>query len=412
MKNSILAKIRSYEDYAVELQRGLIAIPALSPKSGGNGEYDKAAWLEGELKKLPFDGVEWINAPQKEAKNGIRPNIVARYRGRKSNKTLWIMSHLDVVPPGERSLWNSDPYVMKVEGRKLIGRGAEDNHQAVTASMLTVKAMMECGYRPDFDIALLFCADEESGSGYGADYVMEKRPDIFGKDDMFLVPDGGNPEGTLVEIAEKSILWLKFRTEGKQCHASMPHLGVNSFRAASDLVVRLKSLYARYPAQNPLYQPAMSTFEPTRKEPNIPNINTIPGDDVFYFDSRVLPDYKLADVKAEMRRLADEVEKEYRVRISFTPAQEAEAAPPTPADAPVVKALMEAVKEIYRIEPEPRGIGGGTVAAFFRRAGLAAVVYSKIDETAHQPNEYCILDNLMGDSGVFALTVLGLSDGK
>jgi succinyl-diaminopimelate desuccinylase len=42
----------------------------------------------------------------------------------------------------------------------------------------------------------------------------------------------------------------------------------------------------------------------------------------------------------------------------------------------------------------------------FRRAGYPAVVYSKIDESAHQPDEYCILDNLIGDAKVFALTLL------
>jgi succinyl-diaminopimelate desuccinylase len=46
MKKQILEKIASYEAYAVELQRGLTAIPALAPSSGGEGEYDKAKWLE------------------------------------------------------------------------------------------------------------------------------------------------------------------------------------------------------------------------------------------------------------------------------------------------------------------------------------------------------------------------------
>ncbi|HOI41568.1 MAG TPA: hypothetical protein PK523_01365, partial [Elusimicrobiales bacterium] len=95
MKKQILEKIASYQDYAVELQRGLTAIPALAPSSGGDGEYDKAKWLEGELNKLKFDSIEWINAPQPEAKNGIRPNVIARYKGKSSAKTIWFMSHLD-----------------------------------------------------------------------------------------------------------------------------------------------------------------------------------------------------------------------------------------------------------------------------------------------------------------------------
>jgi len=148
LKKELLKKIESYRDYAIHLQEGLTSRPALSPLSGGEGEYEKALWLEGELKKLPFDSIEWINAPQKEAKNGIRPNVIARYKGKKSDKTLWFMSHLDVVPPGEMKMWSSDPYKLKVEGDKLIGRGVEDNQQAIVSSILVVRAMMELNWSP------------------------------------------------------------------------------------------------------------------------------------------------------------------------------------------------------------------------------------------------------------------------
>jgi len=412
MKEKLFKKIESYEAYAIEMQRGLTAIPALAPSSGGDGEYDKAVWLEGELKKLKFDSIEWINAPQKEAKKGIRPNIVARYKGKKSGKTLWLMSHLDIVPPGEAKLWDSDPYKMVVKDRRLIGRGVEDNQQATVSSILVVKAMMELNYRPEFDIALLFCADEETGSGFGADYISANKPDIFGKNDMFFVPDSGTEDGSAVEIAEKSIMWLKIITHGKQCHASRPALGVNAFKAASELIVKFKSLYEKFPHKDDLYEPPISTFEPTKKEANVPNVNTLPGEDVFYMDCRVMPAYQLSEVKAEMRRLAGEVEKMYGVKIAFEPQQEAQAAPPTPKDAAIVRAVEKAVREVYKVEPKVQGIGGGTVAAFFRRLHLPAVVYSRLNESAHQPNEYCILDNLIGDAKVFALSALIMGEEK
>jgi succinyl-diaminopimelate desuccinylase len=410
MKEKILNKIAGYEAYAIELQKGLTAIPAISPLSGGEGEYDKAIYLEKELKKLKFDSIEWINAPQKEARNGVRPNLIARYNGKKSGKTLWLMSHLDIVPPGEMKLWNSDPYELKIEGRNLIGRGVEDNQQAIVSSLLVVKAMMELDFRPEFDIALLFCADEETGSGFGADYIVEKRPDIFGKEDMFFVPDSGTEDGSAIEVAEKSIMWLKITTRGKQCHASRPALGVNAFRAASELVGKFGSLYNKFPHKDELYDPPVSTFEPTKKEANVPNVNTLPGEDVFYMDCRVMPEYRLTEVKAEMRRLADEVEKARGVKIAFEPQQEAQAAPPTDPNAPIVLALKKAIREVYKLEPKVQGIGGGTVAAFFRRLNLAAVVYSRLNESAHQPNEYCILDNLMGDAKIFAVSILLLDE--
>lgn len=406
MKKQILEKIDSYEAYAIELQRGLTAIPALAPSSGGNGEYDKAKWLEGELKKLKFDSIEWINAPQAEAKNGIRPNVIARYKGKSSAKTIWFMSHLDIVPPGEAKMWNSDPYTMVVDGRKLIGRGVEDNQQATVSSILVVKAMMELDFRPEYDIALLFCADEETGSGYGADYISEKHPQIFGREDMFFVPDSGTEDGSMIEVAEKSIMWLKVLTHGKQCHGSRPELGKNAFKAASELITKFQKLYKKFPKKDRLYEPPISTFEPTKKEANVPNVNTLPGEDVFYMDCRVMPVYQLAEVKAEMRRMADEVEAKFGVKIAFEPQQEAQAAPPTDPKAPIVLALKKAIKEVLGVKPKVYGIGGGTVAAFFRRLNLPAVVYSRLNDSAHMPNEYTVIDHMMGDAKVFAVTTL------
>jgi len=411
--DELLRRIEGYREWAVELQRGLTAIPAVCPESGGEGEYDKAVWLEGVLKNLAFDEVARFDAPDARAKGGVRPNIVARYSGSGSSRTLWIMSHLDVVPAGERTLWTTDPFELRVEGGRLIGRGVEDNQQAVVSSLLVARALMECKVRPPVDLALLFCADEETGSAYGAEYLVTHHRDLFGPDDIFLVPDAGNAEGSLVEVAEKALWWVKVRTVGKQCHASTPALGANAFRAASDLVTRLASLGRTFPQEDALFDPPTSTFEPTKKEPNVPNVNTIPGDDVFYLDCRVLPSIALAEVEAEIRRLADEVEAAHGVTITLEDVQRAVATLPTSPDAEVVRLVVQAVREVHGITPRPQGIGGGTVAAIFRRIGLPAVVYSKIDESAHQPDEFCILDNLIADAKVFASVAMGCApDGR
>ncbi|MFA6318428.1 MAG: M20 family metallo-hydrolase [Elusimicrobiota bacterium] len=406
MKQTILRNIEKSRDYAVELQRGLTAIPAISPLSGGEGEYDKAVWLESQLRKLKFDSIKRYDAPDRKAKKGIRPNIVARYKGERSDRTLWIMSHLDIVPPGERKLWKTDPYKLHVSGGKLYGRGVEDNQQAVVAGMVVAKAFMDAGLRPPIDLALLFVADEEVGSGFGADWLTRKHRSLFGKRDMFLVPDGGNMEGSLVEVAEKSIWWQKVVTKGAQCHASMPEAGKNAFRAASELVTLMGGLYKKFPKRDSLYRPSYSTFEPTKKEANVPNVNTIPGEDVFYLDSRVLPSYKLTSVAKELKAMARKVEAKHGVKISFEELQRGEAAPATDPKAEIVLKLVDSIKEVHGVRPKPQGIGGGTVAAFLRRLDLPAVVYSKIDESAHQPNEHCTLDFLIEDAKVFGLTLL------
>ena len=58
------------------------------------------------------------------------------------------------------------------------------------------------------------------------------------------------------------------------------------------------------------------------------------------------------------------------------------------------KELFEAIKNVHGVEPRFVGIGGGTVAAGLRNAGIDAVVWSTMDELAHQPNEYAIIKNI------------------
>ena len=75
--------------------------------------------------------------------------------------------------------------------------------------------------------------------------------------------------------------------------------------------------------------------------------------------------------------------------------------PPTSPAAPVVGLLTAAVREVYQVEAKAMGIGGGTVAALFRREGYPVAVWSTLDDLAHQPNEYCRISNLLNDAKVF-----------
>jgi len=102
-----------------------------------------------------------------------------------------------------------------------------------------------------------------------------------------------------------------------------------------------------------------------------------------------------------MRTIADEVETAFGVRIEISTIQKLQAPPPTPDNAPVVRALQEAVREVYGVSASPVGIGGGTVAAFFRSGGFPAAVWSRIGQNAHQPNESCLIENMIGNAKVY-----------
>lgn len=402
--DAVKKRIASSKAEIVELETLLTAHPALAPESGGDGELEKVTALEAWLKSQGFTQFQRFDAPDSRVSSGIRPNLVVTIPGKDDSFSVWFMAHTDVVPVGELSLWHTDPWKVVEKDGRLYGRGVEDNQQGLVASTVAALALLKEGITPPHTVKLLFVADEEVGSTYGIKYLL-KEHNLFKKDDIILIPDGGDSQGATIEVAEKNLMWLQFTVKGKQTHGSRPDEGINATLAGYDLALRVHGLETVFDKKDALFDPPYSTFQPTKKEANVPNINTIPGEDVFCMDCRILPCYTLDQVRVELRRCVKEVEDKYGVKVEWTEPQTAES-PATPVDAPVARRLAEAVKAVTGVDTRFIGIGGGTVGAELRVKGFNAVVWSKLDETAHQPNEYTIIDNLISDSQVMAYMML------
>ncbi|ASJ01107.1 M20 family metallo-hydrolase [Thermococcus gorgonarius] len=414
----VTQEIENLRDDMVRTLVELISIPAISPDYGGEGEYDKAQKLLEIIRDWPFDKVEVYNAPDERAKNGVRPSILAYYYGEKGEESdrLWILTHLDVVPPGDLSKWTvTEPFKPLIKDEKVYGRGSEDNGQSLVASLYAVKAMMNLGIRPKRTLILAFVSDEETGSHYGVEWLIKNHPELFRKDDLVLVPDGGNEDGTFIEVAEKSILWFKLKVRGKQVHASMPDKGLNAHRVALDLAYHLDGfLHEKYSKRDELFEPPESTFEPTMVKNPADSPNIAPGEHEVVFDCRVLPDYSLDEILGDVERLAKEVTEKYKKEIDgkilpeidVEVLQRLDAPAPTDPDSEIVRLLKEAIKRLRGKDAKVGGIGGGTFAAFFRKLGIPAVVWATIDEMAHQPNEYAKIDNMVEDAKVMAALAL------
>lgn len=127
----------------------------------------------------------------------------------------------------------------------------------------------------------------------------------------------------------------------------------------------MNELYQDFGAKNPVFTPDYSTFEPTQRDANVPNINT-----------------------------------------------KEEAPPETPSDSDVVKAVTSAVKEVYGVDAKPMGIGGGTVAAYIRNTGIPAAVWIREDATEHGPDENVRVSNILGNAKVFTHVIQQSFDGK
>jgi acetylornithine deacetylase/succinyl-diaminopimelate desuccinylase-like protein len=104
----------------------------------------------------------------------------------------------------------------------------------------------------------------------------------------------------------------------------------------------------------------------------------------------------------EPQPLREKVKKETNVEITYTIPQRVDAPQETSPNASVVLQLSTAIEKKLGFVPKTYGIGGGTVAAYFRQKGYDAALWTTLDGTMHSPNEYSSIENTQKDASVFA----------
>ena len=400
----VLQYINNSRQDMTQFMVDMLKIKAVNPDDGGKGEYERAIFVQKWLKNLGAK-VSRYDFVDDRVPERIRVNLTTIIEGENRNRTLWLPAHLDTVPEGARDLWSTDPYDPVVKDGKVFARGSEDNGQAVVSTLFTFKALKTLNAKPTVNVGFAYVSDEETGSKYGVIPMINKN--VFKPQDMAIVPDSGSRDGSEIEVAEKSILWLKITTRGKQVHGALPYKGLNAHRIGMKFALQIDELlHTKYSGTDQLFDPPTSTFEPTKHELNVDNINTVPGLDVQYFDCRILTRYPLKEVMKDIESAKSKTEKETGAKIDLTPIQFEENVDPTPVNCEIVQKLRNALKELRGMEGKPCGIGGGTVGLYFRRKGINTAVWSTLDDMAHQPNEYCKIDNLVNDAKVFAHVAL------
>jgi succinyl-diaminopimelate desuccinylase len=222
----LMQAIDDDRDAIVKVLCDMLRIRAVGPENGGDGEAERADFLLATLRELGFEGVEQYDSKDPRVPSGRRPNIVVRAKGT-SDRNIWVVTHMDIVPEGDLKAWTYPPYEPKVIDGRVYGRGSEDNGQALIASLFGLVALMKAGVSPELNVCLAFVSDEEYGNSHGIEVLLEKG--LFKKGDIILVPDHGYPDGASMAIVEKSVAWVKVVVVGRQTHGSTPANGVNAF---------------------------------------------------------------------------------------------------------------------------------------------------------------------------------------
>jgi acetylornithine deacetylase/succinyl-diaminopimelate desuccinylase-like protein len=232
-------------DDVVDICRDLIRIDTTNtgePETS-KGERKAAEYVAEKLAEVGFEPAMIEPAPG-------RTNVVVRYEGADPSRgALLVHGHLDVVP-ADAAEWSVDPFggEMRVDERGdayVWGRGAVDMKDFDAITIALIRDWKRQGYTPPRDIVFAYTADEEAGSTWGADPLVDDHPDLFegcteaiGEVGGFSVSVGNDLRLYLIQTAEKGIDWLRLQAKGRPGHGSMIN-NENAVTALAEAVGRV-----------------------------------------------------------------------------------------------------------------------------------------------------------------------------
>jgi acetylornithine deacetylase len=351
----------------VSLARLLVATPSVNPvlSPGGAAEAEVAAIAGGLLEG-------WGLAPEVHEVAPGRCNVTALLEG--DGPTLMLNGHLDTVGVEGMTV---EPFAAKIQGSRLIGRGACDMKGGVAALLAATARLAAEGPRPNLVVVLT--ADEEHAS-LGMQAVVRDGP----RADLAVVCE---PTELAVMPAHKGFVWVKASFRGTAAHGSRPELGVDAIRHAALYVAALdryvEDLQGR-PRHGLLGHGSLHTG--TIRGGTAPSV--YPDHCEVQFECRTMPGTPAAEVLSEMQRVLDDLR-------SSTPSLDASLEVPlarsgteVPVDAPLVRGLF-AAGEACGLPPLLRGMTAWVDAAFLNEAGVPAVCYGPgATEQAHTADEW------------------------
>ncbi|WP_240474630.1 acetylornithine deacetylase [Pseudodonghicola xiamenensis] len=309
---------------------------------------------------------------------GDRANLFATI-GDASTPGYILSGHVDVVPAGEPE-WLADPFVLREEAGRLIGRGACDMKGYVAAVLAAVPDLVAMDLSRPIHIALSY--DEEAGCK-GVPHLLSALPDLCAPPLGAII---GEPTGLVPVLAHKGKASVRVTARGVPGHSSRPDLGQNAIHA---LVPVLAAATAQAEAlkagpQDLRFAPSYSSLQIGTLSGG-QAINIIPDRAEARIEARAIagvdPEALLAPViaAAELAGLESEI-------LSSYPALALDAADP-------LAALAQAISG-----HAPLGaVSFGTEAGLFQKAGIPSVICGPGDiARAHRPEEYLTLEELEG----------------
>ncbi|MFM9106504.1 MAG: M20 family metallopeptidase [Chloroflexota bacterium] len=406
----------------MEFTRQLVGCRSDS-QSAGNQEFPAEALrcqdlIAGRMERLGMEVERWQEPPH-------YPVVAGRLPGSGGGRSLALNGHIDVVPVGDRSAWERDPWGGEVAGGRLWGRGAADMKGGVASCLCAIEAIVASGVRPAGDIWMHVVADEEV-VGFSTRNLAARLPKV----DSVVVAE---PTDLKLMPVEGGLVHFRIEIEGRESHAGNRYMGVhagghgerggvNAIEKTMKIVAALQDLERQWAVSrsHPMLPPGFNTLLPgiIAGGPGggedgqlrlISNPGTTPNYCSVEYNLWWLPDERYDEVVAEIEACVEAVCRAdqwlrahpprftWRLRnIWFPPAD-------TPPDHPFIGTMSEAL----RVTGLPVAVEGFTAAselAWYAEQGMAGTIFGpgRIAQ-AHSPNEYVEVAQLTAAARVMAV---------
>ncbi|MBO1268393.1 dipeptidase [Arthrobacter cavernae] len=183
--------VNSSFDSTVARLKDLVAIPGIAWPSFDPAELERSAETVAELVRAAgMDDVRILRCDKEDGTPG-GPAVVARRQAAPGKPTILLYAHHDVQPPGDRALWESEPFTAEERNGRIYGRGTADDKAGIMvhlAAHAAVAAVLGAGF--GLGVTFFFEGEEEAGSPTFRTFLETHRELL--RADVIVVADSSN----------------------------------------------------------------------------------------------------------------------------------------------------------------------------------------------------------------------------
>jgi len=296
---------------------------------------------------------------------------------------LCFAGHTDVVPPGPRVEWKSDPFIPTISEGNLYGRGAADMKSGVAAMVIAVENFFSKHSNYKGSIAFLITSDEEGVAELGTKKVIQTLLTRKETIDYCMIgePTSSTTLADTIRIGRRGSLTGKLTVFGIQGHVAYPQLASNPIRLSSQLISELLSIEWDKADEN---FPATS-FEIVEIKSSSGATNVIPGKLQAIFNFRYSPQRNHKDIKKQIKAILKKYKFNYDLEWNLS------GEPFLTKKGSLVSVTKQAILENIGIETKLSTAGGTSDGRFIAPLGIEVVELGPVNASIHKINEHVAL---------------------